>query len=42
MQEPELFEYEEQEDHDRASGIQEILPELPEASASPRNQVNCE
>jgi hypothetical protein len=39
MQESELFLHQEQEDHDRASGTQEILPALPEASAAQGNQV---
>jgi hypothetical protein len=39
MQEPELLLDQEQEDHDGAPGIQEILPALPEASAAQGNQV---
>jgi hypothetical protein len=39
MQEPELHEYEEQEDDHRASGNEEVLQPLPEASAAPGNQV---
>jgi hypothetical protein len=39
MQEPELFLDQEQENHDRAPGAQEVLPALPEASAAQGNQV---
>jgi hypothetical protein len=39
MQEPKLFGDEEQEDHNRAPGAQEILPALPEAPTAQRNQV---
>jgi hypothetical protein len=37
MQAEELHEHEEQEDHDRASGIQEVLPVLPQASRAQRD-----
>jgi hypothetical protein len=39
VQEPELFFDQEQEDHDRASGDEEILPALPEAPDAQGNQV---
>jgi hypothetical protein len=39
VQEPELFFHEEQEDHHRASGAEEVLPALPEAPAAQGNQV---
>jgi hypothetical protein len=39
VQEPELFQNEEQENHDRAAGDEEILPALPEAPATQGNQV---
>jgi hypothetical protein len=34
VQEPELFQDEEQENHDRAPGDEEILPALPETPAT--------
>jgi hypothetical protein len=34
VQESELFQDEEQKDHDGASGIQKILPALPEAPSA--------
>jgi hypothetical protein len=40
VQESQLLEHQEQEDHDRAVGIEEVLPELPEAPGASRNQVN--
>jgi hypothetical protein len=39
MQEPELFGHQEQKDHDRAPGTEEVLPALPEAPAAQGNQV---
>src|SRR5450432_234457 len=39
VQEPELFVDQEQEDHYRASGVEEILPALPAAPAAQGNQV---
>jgi hypothetical protein len=39
VQEPELFQYQEQEDHYRTAGNEEILPPLPEAPAAQGNQV---
>jgi hypothetical protein len=39
VQEPELFFDEEQEDHHRASGNEEVLPALPQAPGSQGNQV---
>jgi hypothetical protein len=40
VQEPQLLEHQEQEDHDRTAGIEEVLPVLPEAPSASRNQVN--
>ena len=39
LQEPELFDDQEQEDHDGSSGVQEVLQHVPEAHASQGNQV---
>ena len=39
VQEPELHEHEEQEDHHRAAGNEEVLPALPEAPGAQGNQV---
>jgi hypothetical protein len=39
MQESELFVYEEQENYNRASGDEEVLPSLPQAPAAQGNQV---
>jgi hypothetical protein len=39
VQKPELFLDQEQENHDGASGDEEVLPALPEAPASQGNQV---
>jgi hypothetical protein len=40
MQRPELHEHEEQEDDNGASRVEEVLPEVPQASAAQGNQVN--
>jgi hypothetical protein len=42
VQEPELFEYQKQEDDDGAAGIEEVLPQMPQAPDTPGNQVNWE
>jgi hypothetical protein len=39
VQEPELFDNQEQEDHHGASGAEEVLPALPEAPTAQGNQV---
>jgi hypothetical protein len=39
LQEPELLDDEEQEDHDRPSRVQEVLQHVPEAHAAQRDQV---
>jgi hypothetical protein len=39
VQEPELFFYEEQEDHYGAPGTEEVLPALPETPTAQGNQV---
>jgi hypothetical protein len=40
MQTPELFDDEEQKDDDRTASIEKVLPFLPEASRSPRGEVD--
>jgi hypothetical protein len=40
VQKSELQQYEEQEDDHRSSGIQKVLPVLPEAPRAQGNQVN--
>jgi hypothetical protein len=40
VQKPELQQNEEQENHNRAAGIEKILPVLPETSTAPRDEVN--
>jgi hypothetical protein len=39
MQEPELFFHQEQEDHDRTPGDEEVLQPLPQAPGAQGNQV---
>jgi hypothetical protein len=39
VQEPELFPDKKQENHHGASGVEEILPPLPQTPASQGNQV---
>jgi hypothetical protein len=39
VQESELFQHQEQEDHNRAFGNEEILPALPEAPTAQGDQV---
>jgi hypothetical protein len=39
VQEPELFFNQEQENHDRTSRNEEVLPLLPQAPSAPGNQV---
>jgi hypothetical protein len=39
VQRPQLLHDQEQKDHDRPAGIQEILPEVPEAHAAQRSEV---
>jgi hypothetical protein len=40
VQEPELFEHQEQEDDYGAPGIKEILPQVPQTPSAQGNQVN--
>jgi hypothetical protein len=40
MQRTQLHEYEEQEDDDGASRVQEVLPKVPQAPATQGNKVN--
>jgi hypothetical protein len=37
VQEPELFEYQKQEDHHGTAGDEQVLPSLPEAPAAQGN-----
>jgi hypothetical protein len=39
VQKPELFQYQEQEDHHGTAGAEKVLPALPEAPTAPRNKV---
>ena len=40
VQEPELFDDQEQEDHDRASGVFKVLQHVPEAYRPQRDEVS--
>lgn len=41
VQGPELLDYQEQEDHDRASGILEVLPQVPQAHGAQGSEVTA-
>jgi hypothetical protein len=42
LQRAELFDHQEPEDHDRAPGVEEILPHLPQAHAAQGSEVIVE
>ena len=42
VQEPELQQDEEQEDHDGAAGDEKVLPVLPQASTAPGDEVSAQ